>query len=441
MAALCFSPLDVAEAQAPTPAATSADLGREYDAAFQEMLKQPANLDVLFKFATVASQTGDLEGAISALERMLLINADLPRVRLELGVLYYRLGSYEVARTYLEGALNSPNLPPEVHRRADEFMGQIVNQEKPSHFSGEAFLGWRYQSDANLGPGTSNVLLFGQLASLNQAATGTPDWGVVSSLQVRHVYDFGRQDKSALETIFTAYANRQFQLAAANVSLLDLTSGPRFQIFNGTFEDVSLKPFFTGGAIWVNDTPYYASYGAGLELNALLSDRLRNISAFVWRKHDHQDTWYLPTNSQFRGMEYTGTTTLQFQLSNLITLYGNALGQRYETEQTPAQNYILWAAGGGMAFRFADPLFRTALPWSINLSANEQWWSYDAPDITIDPNTMRYQQDTILNIVLSVPFDDWTTFSVTGGRFIRSATLPNYAFENDSFMFGVSRRF
>jgi Flp pilus assembly protein TadD len=73
---------------------------------------------VLFKYASLASQTGDLEGAISTLERMLLINADLPRVRLELGVLYYRLASYEVARTYLETALKSPNIPPDVRSRA-----------------------------------------------------------------------------------------------------------------------------------------------------------------------------------------------------------------------------------------------------------------------------------------------------------------------------------
>ena len=78
------------------PAPKSAELEREYDEAFQEMLKKPADLDVLFKFATIASKTGDLEGAISALERMLLIDNNLPRVRLELGVLYYRLGSYEV---------------------------------------------------------------------------------------------------------------------------------------------------------------------------------------------------------------------------------------------------------------------------------------------------------------------------------------------------------
>ncbi len=173
----------------------------------------------------------------------------------------------------------------------------------------------------------------------------------------------------------------------------------------------------------------------------LLTDRLRSISTFTWRKHDHQDNWYLPTNSQFRGMEYTGTTGLQFLLSNLVTLYSNTTVQRYETEQTPSQSYMLAGLGGGMVFRFADPFLKTGQAWSINLGLTEQWWNYDAPDITVDPNTLRYQSDTILNLVLSVPFDDRTTFSVTGGRYIRTSTLANYAFENDSVMFGVSRRF
>jgi tetratricopeptide (TPR) repeat protein len=124
---LTAAPIDARDlAQAP-PAAPG-ELERQYDASFQEMLRQPANLDVLFKFATLASQTGDLEGAISALERMLLINPDLPRVRLELGVLYYRLGSYEVARTYLETGLKSPTLPPEVHSWAEQLMAKMQNR-------------------------------------------------------------------------------------------------------------------------------------------------------------------------------------------------------------------------------------------------------------------------------------------------------------------------
>ncbi len=428
-------------AQVPAAPAASSELRRQYDAAFQETMRKPADLDVLFRFASLATQIGDLEGAISALERMLLINADLPRVRLELGVLYYRLGSYEAARTYLASALKSPSLPADVRRKADEYLAEIESKARPSSFGGDVFFGWRYQSNANLGPATSRVLLFGQPANLNQAGIGTADWGAVSSLQLRHRWDFGHQDKSALETQFAAYASRQFQLSAANVSLLDLTTGPRFQIFNGIYEDVSLRPFLTGGHVWVNDTPYYGSWGGGLEGTALLADGLRNSTILVFRRQDNQDTSYLPANSQYRGTSLSANTVFQYDFGPMLTLFAVGSIQRFYADIAPWQSYSLYGVGGGFAFRFPDPVLRTGLPWTISLSATEQWWTYDQPDIVVDPGVMRYQNDTILSIVLAVPFDERTTFSLSAGRFVRSATVPNYEFENNSFMFGVNWRF
>lgn len=431
---------ELAPAVAQAPAAGS-EHKRQYDEAFEETLRQPANLDVLFKFAALATQTGDLEGAVSALERMLLVNPDLPRVRLELGVLYYRLGSYEVARTYLEGALKSPSLPADVRSKAQQYLAEVEAKSSPSSLGGEAFLGFRYQSNANLGPATSRVLLFGQAANLNQAATGTADWGAVASAQVRHTYDFGRQDKGTLETQFTAYGNRQFNVSAANVWLLDLTSGPRFQAFAGILEDFTLKPFVTGGYVWVNDTPYYGSWGGGTESNVLLANGFRNISVFVFRRQSNQDTSYLPFNRLFSGNSGTINTAFQYEINPQVMIFATGSGQRFEADIAPWQSYTLWGVGGGLAFRFLDPLFKSGLPWSINLSVSEQWWRYDQPDPVVDPNTMRYQSDTIINIVLTVPFDDRTTFSLSGGRFVRSATVSNYEFENNSFMFGVSWRF
>src|SRR5712664_1915000 len=132
---------DIRHLSAQAPAVSSSELKRQYDAAFQETLSKPADLDVLFRFAGLATQVGDLEGAVSALERMLLINPNLPRVRLELGVLYYRLGSYGVARTYLETALASAGLPSDVRSRAEQFLAEIRNRQSPSRFVGEMFGG------------------------------------------------------------------------------------------------------------------------------------------------------------------------------------------------------------------------------------------------------------------------------------------------------------
>ena len=108
---------------------------------------------------------------------------------------------------------------------------------------------------------------------------------------------------------------------------------------------------------------------------------------------------------------------------------------------TLGESYQLWGLGGGMSFRFIDPALRTGLPWTVSLTASNQWWHYDAPDSTVDPNAYRDQSDFIINLTLAIPFDERTTFSLSGGRFVRSATLPNYAFDNNNVMFGVSWRF
>ncbi|HTR88355.1 MAG TPA: tetratricopeptide repeat protein [Reyranella sp.] len=107
---------------APAPAAPSSELKATYDAAFQDTLQNPSDPKTLAHFAEVAVQYGDIEGAISALERLLLIDGDEPEVKLELGVLYYRLGSTEAARTYLEAARNSNEASEETKERAAEFL-------------------------------------------------------------------------------------------------------------------------------------------------------------------------------------------------------------------------------------------------------------------------------------------------------------------------------
>lgn len=102
---------------APTP-----EMQAAYDAAFKETLAKPADPETLAKYANAAVQVGDYEGAISALERLLLIDGDQPEVKLELGVLYVRLGSFEAARNYFEEVLVSPTATDELKDKAEDYL-------------------------------------------------------------------------------------------------------------------------------------------------------------------------------------------------------------------------------------------------------------------------------------------------------------------------------
>src|SRR4051794_7238871 len=64
-----------------------------YDAAFKAMQEDPGNSDKAIRFAEAAATVGDYEGAIGALERVLIFNPDLATIRAQLGILYYKLGA------------------------------------------------------------------------------------------------------------------------------------------------------------------------------------------------------------------------------------------------------------------------------------------------------------------------------------------------------------
>jgi tetratricopeptide (TPR) repeat protein len=107
---------------APSLKGPSPELRAAYDEAFKLSMQNPSDPPTLAKFAELAIQVGDIEGAISALERLLLIDSDQADVKLELGVLYYRLGSIEAARMYLESARASKQASTEVKERIDTFL-------------------------------------------------------------------------------------------------------------------------------------------------------------------------------------------------------------------------------------------------------------------------------------------------------------------------------
>lgn len=115
------------QTQSQSPAATepTEEMRKAYDAAFQETLRKPSDPATLVAFAEIAIKTGDLEGAISALDRLLLIDADQPEVKLELGVLYFRLGSFEAARGYLDEARSSKRASPALRERAASYLKEI----------------------------------------------------------------------------------------------------------------------------------------------------------------------------------------------------------------------------------------------------------------------------------------------------------------------------
>ena len=169
----------------------------------------PSDLEVTFRYAEVSALLGNFEAAISALERMLLFNPDLPRVRLELGVLYFGWAQFALARTYPDRALEAEDVPSEGRRRVEVFLAEIEKRLSPHQFSGSVYSGLRYQTNANSGPSSTAVRANSLDATLSEQFTEKSDPNAFVSGSVRYLFDTQTQAGTVWETNGFFYATEQ----------------------------------------------------------------------------------------------------------------------------------------------------------------------------------------------------------------------------------------
>ncbi len=118
------------------PASGITQTDQRFDTALQSVLVQPASVEASFQLAQAAAATDRYREAITALERVLILNPGLSNIRLELGVLYLRVGQTALAEKFIEEALADPAAPPQVRARAEEFLAISQRGNSRAKFSG-----------------------------------------------------------------------------------------------------------------------------------------------------------------------------------------------------------------------------------------------------------------------------------------------------------------
>ena len=417
---------------------SQAELQRLYDEAFAAMLADPGNLDKSFRFAGLAVRVGDLEGAVAALERMLLINANLPRVRLELGVLYYRLGSYEAARTYLVTALETPNMPPEVRERAQDFLARIEKQKSPSRLFGTLLAGLRWQSNANAAP-TGNVRVGGFEAELDDNSTAASDWNAFVAAQATHIWDFGWQSGDHLDTQVNLYVSRQFQREEVNATVAVVSTGPRFVLMPESIEGLSLRIAGVGEYVMLDDETEYVAPGAALSLDKRWDDTLVSLG-FDWRHRNYHDTEIRPFNSLRDGDEYTARLSIEHKAADWLGVAVLGGATRFDA-RAEWESYREVQLGLALTMQpFVSPFDEQQNIVIAFTAAHLRSW-YDKVDLSVDPDIKRKDRDWRLALTVSVPITEEFSAILQGGYNRRSSSLPNYEYTNWYTMTGIAWRF
>ncbi len=217
------------------------------DLLFKRLLLKPDDLDAGFQYAELETELGDYEAAIGALERMLYYNPNLPRVKLQLGVLYFHLRSYEMARNYFDAVLNAPDVPADIRTEVQTYVAAVDKAVAINQFSVYGQFGLAYQTNANAGPNSPNVLALGQNALLSPEFQKTPDWNAFGLVTMHDFYDFNDQRGDGWESDLITYYSQQFKVTRLDLGLAELRTGPRLGI--GDYGGPTVHPYAIGNVL------------------------------------------------------------------------------------------------------------------------------------------------------------------------------------------------
>src|SRR5229473_1895334 len=275
----------------PTPAGTEQD--EQAIALFQQLLKDPTNVDLNFRYAEAAVKQGNYEGAISALERLLLYNPNFPGVKLQLAELYARLGSYNAARAYLAQVESAPEVTPEVRAREQAVRGEIERATSPSKFTVNLLTGLRHQSNVSAEPAGSDIIAGGIPLTLSSVILHKPGWDAFLGGNLSHTYDLGGV---TLESNALVYYSKQFRFGSIDSAAVEVNSGPRFDIGgSGANRIVSLRPYALASNVLLGNRQFLWTAGAGLGADGPITERIGAAGFYEFRSEHFSNLAMVPT--------------------------------------------------------------------------------------------------------------------------------------------------
>ena len=250
---------------------------------FEELsLKSPGNPELNFFLGRSALETKKYDEALTAFDRVLMINPSHTRTHMELARLYYETGQLELSQAELDIALKE-DLPQSVRDVAVAFKSRVNEQMKRHAFGGAFIFGMGYDNNANndIGQREFIVPLFNIPLEGNEKVS---DSNVFATFVLNHIYDFGERKGWSLDSSFVAYTKAYKEHNNNDISLLSFSVAP-------TWSEYSYRLSFpvTYDRIFLDHEGYLYNVSSGARATYMLSSISMLEGGYTYRKSYHDE--------------------------------------------------------------------------------------------------------------------------------------------------------
>lgn len=411
----------------------------EVDRAFRDVLANASSMEARSKYATLLVNSGNFEGGIAALEGLLLMPDAPARIRVELGVLYYRLGSYAISESYLRAAIEDPRLEPALKTQAESLLRDVVQRNKTSRISGTLMLGVRGQSNPTSATNNTQIYYLGlPVARGNDAGpksdTDTHVWG-----ELNHELDLDKQNEATLVSSLVGYASHYNSVnsytkqlgysKSYDLTILAGTTGIRFRPMAET--ELLIRPHLIAGEVMANGSAHFTNNGFGLDGDYRTSESVAWSGAYENTKLVFSSREDMPNVALQGGTRQIARITAAIETSPgrfVITelgytdMDGNAQYSAYR-EPHLQMSYL---------FSYAPLVGSSALPWTTTVSLNVSRKEFRGPDPIAQPFTARVDTGLRASLVNNMPLSRDLSLQLELEYSDTSSNIPNFTSTNTS---------
>lgn len=425
------SPEESQTVEAPAP--KEEPLQVQMDKLLRLIAENPENMDLNYKYATLATKLEMYDEAIAAYDRMLMANPKLSRVRLDMGLAYMKAGQTAEAEKQFRTVL-AENPPEPVRKNIEAMLARIAEGQKRHKVGGSVAIGFAEDSNANSSPDSGNVSVFDIVVPLGSGNGNKRDRNVFTSASLNHTYLFDSKTpnvKHAWESGISAYRTWQNSLESLDLQVLSLKTGPVFNV-------PKIRSRIGGSLMYsvvdLNSEKYLENRAGLAFIETMISPRVRvNFSA----KREYRAFYNTPTNITYEdrnghtndfsvGLTAVGPTT------NDIFNVGLSLRDEF-TEVKYYDNHQKSVTLG----------YTRILPYDMfaNASLLFKHSNYKGVDPLVSPTTIRKDNEKTLTLLLGKKLNkNWVMTGSFQRRDIDSSLL-NYEYENKRWLVSLAYQF
>ncbi|MEM7269774.1 MAG: surface lipoprotein assembly modifier [Pseudomonadota bacterium] len=433
MAGLALAALMAVGAQGQIVGEDEQALRQQQADLFQQIFDRPDDLDLMFQYALLSIRLKDYEAAISTLDRILIFNPDLPRVRLELAASYFRIGSYPISRHYFAQVLDHPETSDEMKERVAEFLAVIDQRTRESYVTGAIEANALFSTNANNAADSREIEFLGQTVTLlGNEVTAQQDIGASISAQFAHVYDLGGVNQDVWRTDLALYSQRYESTESGAVDVGILRTGPFITLTPDRYGPKG-RPFVELDHVRSENDSLYSTIGAGFEYRDTISPDL-TLNATLrggWREYHN--------GPRFDGVNLRANAGLDWFQNDALTLRLKTLFEFDGADDRSERSYEV-SAEAGVVYRYDSGFEIAARRWQAGASARITRRWFDEPGIA---NTTKTRKDFDLRLSANNTaylMDGWAVVSKVD-FFLRDSNIRNFDIDGITLSLGMRYNF